>query len=118
LMANMKNQGVLYHGLAVLGGGSILGGLILGAIAVCIIDRNFPKAAGFAFAGSALTFFGFMHGERIGINQTPVVAVSYLSVSLILLACSKFAVTAPLPAEPEHGHEAEDTGELMPAGAE
>src|SRR5579862_6869408 len=77
LMGNMKNQGVLYHGLQVLGGGSILGGLILGAVAVCIIDRNFMKAGGFAFAGAVLTFFGFMHGEKIGIGQTPVVAASY-----------------------------------------
>ena len=34
LTAKMNNEGVLYHGLQVLGGGSILGGLILGAIAV------------------------------------------------------------------------------------
>ena len=71
-------QGVLYDGLHVLGGGSILGGLILGAIAVFIIDRDFMKAAGFALAGAVLTFFGFMHGEQIGIGQTPTVAVSYL----------------------------------------
>ena len=43
---------MLYDGLRVLGGGSILGGLILGAIAVFIIDREFMKAAGFALAGA------------------------------------------------------------------
>src|ERR1700681_1513771 len=37
LVSKMKDQGVLYDGLRVLGGGSILGGLILGAIAVFII---------------------------------------------------------------------------------
>lgn len=107
LIAGMKDQGVLYHGLQILGGGSILGGLILGAIAVCIIDRNFPKAAGFAFAGAVLTFFGFMHGEQIGIGQTPVVAASYLIVAGILAACSKFAVVAPvtnLVSEMPEGH--------------
>ena len=55
----MKDQGVLYRGLEILGGGSILGGLILGAVAVCVIDRNFMKAAGFALAGAILTFFRF-----------------------------------------------------------
>jgi len=35
---------VLYHGLEVLGGGAILGGLVLGAIGVCVIDRTFSKA--------------------------------------------------------------------------
>ena len=54
-----------------LGGGSILGGIMLGAIAVFIIDREFMKAAAFALAGAVLTFFGFMHGEAIGIGQTP-----------------------------------------------
>ena len=52
LVGKMANQGVLYDGLHVLGGGSILGGLILGAIAVFIIDREFMKASGFALAGA------------------------------------------------------------------
>lgn len=105
LMAGMKNQGVLYHGLQILGGGSILGGLMLGAIAALIIDRLFLKAAGFAVAGAALTFFGLMHGEKIGIAQTLPVAGGYLFVGVILAACAKFAVVAPKPAEaPEHGH--------------
>ena len=77
-----------------LGGGSILGGLILGALTVCIIDRTFKKAAGFALAGAVLTFFGFMHGERIGINETPSVALSYLFVSGILFVCSRCANVA------------------------
>jgi AGZA family xanthine/uracil permease-like MFS transporter len=94
LVARMKNEGVLYHGLQVLGGGSILGGLVLGAITVCIIDRTFKKAAGFALAGAVLTFFGFMHGERIGVNETPSVALSYLLVSGILFVCSRYAKVA------------------------
>ena len=60
---------MLYHGLEVMGGGSILGGLVLGAVAVFIIDRQFMQAAGFALAGAALTFFGFMHGEKIGVGS-------------------------------------------------
>jgi len=85
----------LYHGLSVLGGGSILAGLVLGAIAVFVIDRKFSNAAGFAFAGSLLSFFGFMHGEAIGIAQSPVVAVSYLVVGGFLLICSRLASRAP-----------------------
>ena len=82
-----------------------VGGLVLGAIAAYIIDRKFMYAAGFALAGAIMTFFGFMHGEKIGFMQTPVVAVSYLIVSGILIACAKFAVVAPKPAEevPVHG---------------
>src|SRR5215218_8993464 len=54
--------GVLYHGLEVLGGGAILSGLILGAIAVFIVEKKFAEAGYFAAAGAVLTFFGFMHG--------------------------------------------------------
>ena len=111
LVANMKNQGVLYQGLQILGGGSILGGLILGAIAACVIDRNFPKATGFAFAGGMLTFFGFMHGERIGFAQTLPVAVSYLAVAAIFAGCSKFAMVRPKV--PEAAHLAEGLSEQL-----
>jgi AGZA family xanthine/uracil permease-like MFS transporter len=102
LMAGMKNQGVLYHGLQVLGGGSILAGLMLGAISVFVIDRKFMKASAFALGGAVLTFFGFMHGERIGIGQSPVVALSYLIVSVIMAGCAKFAIVAPKPVEVVH----------------
>jgi len=88
----LAQTGVLYHGLSVLGGGAILGGLMLGAITVFIIDREFVKAAAFALASAALTFFGFMHGEAIGIGQTPTVAFAYLSVAVVLFGCAKFAV--------------------------
>src|ERR1700733_14714285 len=99
LVGKMRNQGVLYDGLHVLGGGSILGGLILGAIAVFIIDRNFMKASGFALAGAVMTFFGFMHGERIGIGQTPSVAVSYLIIAGLFIACARFATVTARPVE-------------------
>jgi AGZA family xanthine/uracil permease-like MFS transporter len=112
LIAAMRNEGVLYHGIEVLGGGAILGGLILTAIAVYIIDRNFVKAAAFAAAGAALTYFGFMHGERIGVGQSPHVAVAYLAVAGILAAAAKLVVPAA-----EKAPEAEGVG-LLPEGAE
>jgi AGZA family xanthine/uracil permease-like MFS transporter len=105
----LGQKGVLYHGLAVLGDGAILGGLVLGAIAAFVIDRKFVRAGGFALAGAALTFFGFMHGESIGIGQSPVVAVAYLGVSGILFGCAKFATVPDLelaraPHPEPHGH--------------
>ncbi len=109
LVGGMKNQGVLFHGLQILGGGSILGGLMLGAIATFIIDRNFLKAAGFAAAGAVLTFFGLMHGEQIGIGQSLPVAAGYLGVAAVLVGCAKFVVVAPKPAE-----HPEPSGETQP----
>jgi AGZA family xanthine/uracil permease-like MFS transporter len=90
--------GVLYDGLAILGGGAILGGLVLGAIGAFIVDRDFTKAAAFAAAGAVLTFFGFMHGEAIGIGRTPMVALAYLLVAGWLFGCAKYStVTKAAP---------------------
>ncbi len=83
--------GVLYHGLEVLGGGATLAGIILAAIAVCIIDRDLMKGAAFALAGAALTFFGLIHGEAVGIFQSPAVAFSYLLVAGLLAICARAA---------------------------
>jgi AGZA family xanthine/uracil permease-like MFS transporter len=99
----LGNQGVLYQGLEVIGGGATLAGVILGSITVFIIEREFDKAAYFALAGTVLTFFGFIHGEAIGIGQSLTVSVSYLMVAGLLAWVYKFGTfSAP---EPEHAHE-------------
>ncbi len=38
-----------------------------------------------------MTFFGLMHGEAVGIGQTPLVAISYLAVGLVLAGCAIFS---------------------------
>jgi AGZA family xanthine/uracil permease-like MFS transporter len=83
--------GVLYHGLEVLGGGAILAGLVLGAIASFVIERELSKAAVFALAGAIFSFFGLIHGEAIGIAKSLPVAFSYLVVAGILFTSSKYA---------------------------
>ncbi|HWV15102.1 MAG TPA: hypothetical protein VN030_06690 [Cellvibrio sp.] len=88
----LGQTGILYHGLSVLGGGAILGGLMLGAITAFIIDRSFVKAAAFSLTSAVLTFFGFMHGEAIGIGETPAVAFAYVVVACLLFACAKVSV--------------------------
>jgi len=97
-VASLPQQGVIYHGLDVMGGGSILGGLVLGAIGVFVIEREFSKAAAFAFAGAVLTYFGFMHGESVGIGGgwgvTPAVALSYAVVAAGFYAVDKFGTSA------------------------
>jgi AGZA family xanthine/uracil permease-like MFS transporter len=88
----LAQSGVLYHGLSILGGGATLAGIILGSIAVMIIDRKLDKAAYFALAGSVLTFFGLIHGDGIGIAKTPEVAASYLIAAVFLFACARRGV--------------------------
>jgi AGZA family xanthine/uracil permease-like MFS transporter len=93
-IAALPQQGLLYHGLEVMGGGSILAGLVLGAIGVFVIERDFVKASAFALAGAVLTYFGFMHGEAVGIGGglgvTPGVALAYAVVAAGFLAVEKF----------------------------
>ena len=99
-IAALPQQGVLYHGLEVMGGGSILTGLVLGAIGVFVIERDFVKASAFAFSGAVLTYFGFMHGEAVGIGGglgvTPSVALAYAVVATAFYAVGKYG-TSGLP---------------------
>ena len=104
-IASLPQQGVIYHGLEVMGGGSILTGLVLGAIGVFVIERDFVKAAGFALAGAVLTYFGFMHGEAVGIGGglgvTPGVALAYAVMAAGLLAVERFGSTQHYVSHPE-----------------
>jgi len=104
----MAQEGVLYHGLSILGGGSILAGVVLGAMTTFIIEREFSKASGFAAAGAVLTFFGLMHGEQVGADQNRAVVFAYLVVAGFLLACRRFAVVAPVSAAEVHAEDAEE----------
>jgi AGZA family xanthine/uracil permease-like MFS transporter len=89
--------GVLYHGLEVLGGGSILTGLVLGAVGVFVIEKKFAEASAFALSGAVLTFFGFMHGESVGLAVTPTVAVAYAIVAAFLFGLSRLPAVAAAP---------------------
>ncbi|HYZ31749.1 MAG TPA: hypothetical protein VE684_05635 [Crenalkalicoccus sp.] len=98
-MDKLAATGVLYPGLAVLGEGAILSGLVLAAVGVSVIEREFQKAAAFAAAGALLTFFGLMHGPAVGVAVAPVVALAYALVAAFLFACARR--TAPVPLAPE-----------------
>ena len=69
--------------MELLGGGAILAGMILGAIAAFIIDHDFRKAAVYAVAGGVLSWFGFIHGAKLGLGESPEVALGYLLLALI-----------------------------------
>jgi AGZA family xanthine/uracil permease-like MFS transporter len=107
----LGNVGVLYQGLELMGGGAILTGLVLGATAVFVIERAFLKAAAFALAGAVLTYFGFMHGEAVGIGSglgvTPSISLGYLLIAAVLYGCARLeaapaekAAPAPTGAHP------------------
>jgi AGZA family xanthine/uracil permease-like MFS transporter len=120
MIASMKQVGIMYQGLAVLGAGSILSGVILGAVTTYIVEREFSKAAAFAAAGAILTSFGLMHGEEVGLShiQNPYVVLAYLVVAGVLFACHRFAaVDAPVDSHREDDlhHGAHDEPEMVAA---
>jgi AGZA family xanthine/uracil permease-like MFS transporter len=86
----LANNGVLYQGMQVLGGGAIIGGMVLGAVGAFLIDRHYMSAAGYAVAAAILSFFGFIHGAQLGWAQQPLIALGYL---LLAAVCVWFAQT-------------------------
>jgi AGZA family xanthine/uracil permease-like MFS transporter len=74
-----------------------------------VIEREFNKASAFAFAGAIMTYFGFMHGESVGIGGglgvTPGVALAYAAVAVGFLAVEKFgASTEAMSSEAMSSH--------------
>lgn len=82
----LAQAGVLYDGLSILGGGSILTGLVLGAVVVFLIDHEPKMSAVYAFIGAVLAYFGFMHGPAIGIGVSPAIALGYLLLAGLIFA--------------------------------
>jgi adenine/guanine/hypoxanthine permease len=101
-MAALNATGVVYRGMEVLGGGAILAGMVLAAVAAFIIDRDFNRAAIYGLAGSVLSFFGFIHGAKLGIGESWAVALGYLLLAAICwgLAQREAAPGTASPPEP------------------
>ena len=97
----LAGNGVVYHGMALLGGGAVLAGLILGAIAVFIIDRRFDRAAIYAVAGAVLSFFGFIHGTSLAVGASTSVAIGYLFIVLICVVLGRRTHLATSPVADE-----------------
>jgi len=79
----LGGSGVVYRGMELLGGGAILAGMILGAIGAFVIDRDFNRAAVYSLAGAVLSYFGFIHGAKLGIGESVEVALGYVLLAVI-----------------------------------
>jgi AGZA family xanthine/uracil permease-like MFS transporter len=98
---SLVNAGVIYKGLMLLGDGAVLAGLILGAIVVFLIDREFRKAAIYCAAGAALSFVGLIHGAKVGWDVDGQVALGYLLAAVVCLAFSLRKVPPRTPGADE-----------------
>jgi len=104
-IASLPQQGVLYHGLEVMGGR---------------LDPRRPRARRdrrirhrarvreglrLRLSGAVLTYFGFMHGEAVGIGGgfgvTPGVALAYAVVAAGFFAVEKFGTSTSSVSHPE-----------------
>ncbi len=63
----LANAGIINSGLLQLGEGAVLAGMVLGAIAVLLIDRRFVLAGIHCFVGAALATVGLIHGGQVGL---------------------------------------------------
>jgi len=107
LQAKLSDGGaILYHGMVRFGGGATLAGLMLGAIAVFIIDRDFRNATIFALAAAVLAFFGLIHAAQVGIGVNLDIVAGY-----VLMAGMTGFLAIRKPAE-------ETESVSIPAGAE
>ncbi|MGH3995354.1 MAG: regulator, partial [Pseudonocardiaceae bacterium] len=93
----LAQAGVVYDGLKSLGGGAILAGMVLGAIAAFMIDKRYYWAAGYCAAGAVLSFIGLIHGEQVAWAASPGAALGYLLAAVVCLAFS--VGSTPEPAE-------------------
>ena len=93
--AALATNGVIHLGLTKLGEGAVLAGMILGAIAVFMIDRRFYWAAGYSFLGAVLASIGLIHGAEVSLDLDAVqmkIALGYALMGVVCLAFSLMKV--------------------------
>jgi AGZA family xanthine/uracil permease-like MFS transporter len=92
----LAGNGVLYDGLQHLGAGAVLSGLILGAIAVFVIDRQYSRAIVYTLIGAFLALIGFIHDPAgliftiqdgaLSIRQPTEVWIGFALAALVIWA--------------------------------
>ncbi|MHB1294127.1 MAG: xanthine permease [Anaerolineae bacterium] len=122
----LASAGVYYSGMALLGAGPILVGMILAAVAAYIIDKNWIGAIGYAVFGAVCSFFGIIHAAQLGIGMAWGATIGYLAIAAIalvmmltrkettppLVETAEYTVEKPVPEGARDG----DRPRGMPAG--
>ncbi|HET7528344.1 MAG TPA: hypothetical protein VFK10_20565 [Burkholderiaceae bacterium] len=96
--AALAQVGVVYQGMATLGSGSVLAGMVLGAMAAFIIDHKLKHAAVAAFAGAVFAYIGLIHGPQLGWAVSPLVALGYVMFGAICLLLDRSQPAKPAAA--------------------
>ncbi|EXJ13121.1 MULTISPECIES: uracil permease [Nitrincola] len=80
------------EGIVPLGQGAMFTAILLGAIAVSVIDRHFKRATVFALIAAALSFIGLMHAPKLGFYAAPDFVQGYLIMAAFF---AYYVVKAP-----------------------
>ena len=105
-MDALAGAGVSYGGMAVLGAGAILVGMILGAIAAFVIDHNWKGAIGYSLFGAACAWVGFIHSSELrffptvganGFNAAWGPFIGYLAMALLFVLMMFYRRNEPKP---------------------
>jgi adenine/guanine/hypoxanthine permease len=98
----LGKAGVVYDGMAMLGGGAILAGMVLGAIAAFVIDRDFRSAVIYCAAGAILSAIGFIHGTQLEVTKsTLLMALGYVVLGAVIWVLTRGEAPAPAAADDE-----------------
>ena len=84
-LGKLAGTGVLYAGMEALGGGSVLAGLVLGAVAVFIIENKLTTAA-VGVLGRDSRVRRLIHGPQLGWAVSPLIALGYALFGAMCLA--------------------------------
>jgi AGZA family xanthine/uracil permease-like MFS transporter len=93
----LASAGVVYDGLHALGNGAVLAGMVLGAVAVFIIDRRFLRAATFCMAGAGLAVVGLIHGDKVHVFTNSKLALGYALAGVTCVAMHLLGVPTRVP---------------------
>lgn len=105
-MDTLAGAGVSYPGIAVLGAGAILVGMILAAIAAFVIDRNWKGAIGYSLFGALCAWVGFIHSSQLrwipqvgpeGFNAAWGPVIGYLAMALLFAIMMWYTRNDPKP---------------------
>lgn len=116
----LASNGVAYNGMALLGAGDILVGMILAAIAAYTIDRNWKGAIGYSLFGALCAYVGFIHSTELrlvpnieaagGFGNAWGPTIGYLAIAALLAVMMVYTrrETVPTMAEQQATASASD----------
>ncbi len=85
VMARLSQANVALQALDVVGGGAVLTGIVLTAIAVYVIDRKLWAAAAFCVVGAGFSAVGLMHSAKLQLAASPWMSIAYLALGLMMV---------------------------------